>query len=129
MNPPSYTVRISLPEDNDNVILRHHLYLQARVEFGSAYFMYVKMGFHSIAFEKGPFRCFSYREQCPVLLSRIAKTTTSGYITDDNFLRLLVLRTWLYNVYPPDPKKTWLTVLLICRIPVVCPVGSYSSPQ
>jgi hypothetical protein len=70
--------------------------------------MYVKLGFNSTAIENGPFRCFSYREQCPVLLSRISKSSTSGYITDDNCLCLLVLRTWLYNIYPSDSKKTSL---------------------
>jgi hypothetical protein len=67
-NPPTSTVRISLAEDDDIVNLRHHMYLQARIEIGSAYVMYVKMGFHLTAIENGPFRCFSYREQCPVLL-------------------------------------------------------------
>jgi hypothetical protein len=33
------------------------------------------------------------------------KRATSGYITDDHFLYLLVLKKWFYNVYPPDSSK------------------------
>jgi hypothetical protein len=107
-NPPTSTAQISCNEDDDIVNLRHHLYLQARVEMGSAYVMYAKMGFTTNAIENGPFRCFSYREQCPVLLSRMNQDATAGYITDDHLLRLLVLKKWLYNVYPPDSTKTSL---------------------
>jgi hypothetical protein len=56
-NPPISTGQISCNKDDDVVNLRHHLYLQARVEMGSAYVMYVKMGFTTNAVDNCPFRC------------------------------------------------------------------------
>jgi hypothetical protein len=44
----------------------HHVYLQARIEMGSAYVMYVKMGFSTLAVSNGHYHCTSYCDQCPV---------------------------------------------------------------
>jgi hypothetical protein len=102
-NSPMSTVGLSCPEivddDSNN---RHHIYLQARVEMGSAYVMYVQMGFTTPAVENSRYRCHSYLQQCPVLVGKLSSSDRAGYITDDNFLRLLVLKRFLVNVFPPQ---------------------------
>jgi hypothetical protein len=81
----------------------HHLYLQARLEIGSAYAMYVLMGFTTLVGVNGSYHCTSYKkDQCPVPHSKKRKDIGTGYKTNDNFLRLLVLKKWIYNVFPPD---------------------------
>jgi hypothetical protein len=72
-NPLTLTINIPCSEMDVDVTFRNHVYLQARVEMGSAYVMYVKMGFTSPAAENGRYHCYSYRQQCPVLMSLIQK--------------------------------------------------------
>jgi hypothetical protein len=76
--------------------------------------MYVQMGFTTLAVENRRYRCFSYPAQCPVLAGKINKAALAGYVTDDNFLRLLVLKRWLLNASPPAFSKTSKAILLIC---------------
>ena len=78
-------------DDDDN--RRHHLYLQSRLEFGSAYVMYVSMGFTTLAVENVTHRSVSYCDQCPVNRNKLSHlAVVPGYNTDDPFLRLLVLK-------------------------------------
>ena len=105
-NPLTSKASITCHEiDDDKNHTRHHLYLQARIEIGSAYVTYVKMGFITLAVENGPYRCVSYRDQCPVLASKLSKAVLAAYITGDHFLRLLCLKKWLLNVYPAISSK------------------------
>ena len=85
----------------------HHLYLQARVDWGSAYIMYVLMGFKSAATVNDKYRCTSYHQDCPVNRSNKSQGVEDGYLTDDPALRLLVLKKWIMNVYPviDDPSS------------------------
>ena len=73
---------------------------------GSAYVMYVKMGFSTSCPENGIYRCYSFRPQCPVNRNKLPKSAAAGYTTDDNYLRLIYLKRWLVNVYPPDFRKS-----------------------
>jgi hypothetical protein len=43
----------------------HHLYLQARLEIGSAYVMYVQLGFTSPVVVGHNYHCRSYGDECP----------------------------------------------------------------
>jgi hypothetical protein len=73
---------------------------------GSAYVMYVQMGFTTLTVKTSRYRCFSYPAQCPVLAGKLNKAALAGYVTDDNFLRLLFLKRWLFNASPPAFSKT-----------------------
>jgi hypothetical protein len=105
LNPPTSTRYISCRELDNEDNLRHHLYLQARLEMGYAYLMYNQMGFTMLAVKNGPCRCFSYCEQCPIRVAKVNKVAMSCYITDNGFLQLLILKRWLINAYPPALAK------------------------
>jgi hypothetical protein len=58
-------------------------------------------------FEKGRFRCANYRKDCPIHADQQSKAIEDGYYTDDQFMRLLVLKKWLFsNVYPTDERRS-----------------------
>jgi hypothetical protein len=69
---------------------------------GSAYVMYVQMGFTTLAVKTSRYRCFSYPAQCPVLAGKLNKAALAGY----DFLCLLVLKIWLLNASPPAFSTT-----------------------
>jgi hypothetical protein len=74
---------------------------------GSPYVSYVQIGFTNVLFEKGRFRCTNFRKDCPIHADKQSKAIEDGYYTDDQFMRLLVLKKWLSNVYPTDePRST-----------------------
>jgi hypothetical protein len=79
----------------------HHLYLQARVEVRHAYLMYVQIGFTNANANS---TCTSFQDDCPVNRSKKAKALEAGHSTDDDLLRLLVLRKWIVNVWPITAK-------------------------
>jgi hypothetical protein len=81
----------------------HHLYLQARVQRGSAYVMYVMQGFTTLAVAGGEYHCTSYHHECPVNKSKTKVPVQDSYHTDDPLLRLLALKHWIYNTWPTDP--------------------------
>jgi hypothetical protein len=97
--PTSVPFHIECDENiNDQSPTTHHLYLQARVEIGHAYSMYVQLGFINA---NGSFRCTSLRKDCPVNRTKKARGgLESGYSSDDDMLRLLVLKKWLVNSWP-----------------------------
>jgi hypothetical protein len=57
-------------------------------------------------FKKGRFRCTNYRKDCPIHADKQSKAIENGYYTDDQFMRLLVLKKWLSNVYPMDEWRS-----------------------
>jgi hypothetical protein len=73
---------------------------------GSPYVSYVQIGFTNIMFKKGRFRCTNYRKDCPIHANKQSKAIEDGYYTDDQFMRLLVLKKWLSNVYPTDERRS-----------------------
>jgi hypothetical protein len=81
----------------------HHLYLQSRVQRGSAYVMYIMLGFTTLALPGGEYHCTSYHEQCPVHKTKSNVPIAESYHTDDPLLRLLVLKHWIHNTWPSDP--------------------------
>ena len=81
---------------------KHHIYLQAHVEHASAYVMYVKLGFRTLAVSGSNYHCKSFPHECPVNRDKKFAQIGDSYHTDADCLRLLVLKHWLYNVYPPD---------------------------
>ena len=85
----------------------HHLYLQARIEVGSAYVMYVMMGFTTLATPGSSYHCESYQRDCPVHRTKKKFKFEVGYHTDDNCLRLLVQKRWIFNVWPADLLPTY----------------------
>jgi hypothetical protein len=88
------TTVIHCDELDDEDDLRHHVYLQSRLEMGSAYVMHVQLGFTTLVVEKGRYRCFPYQTQCPLLAGKLNKASLSSYVMDEDFLRLLVLKRW-----------------------------------
>ena len=46
------------------------------------------------------FRCSDYQKECPVSANRPPLEGVD--YTDDDFQRLLTLKQWIYNVYPPE---------------------------
>jgi hypothetical protein len=70
----------------------HHLYLQACLEMCSPDVSYVQIGFTNVMFEKGRFRCTNYRKDCPIHADKQSKAIEDGYYTDDQFMRLLVVK-------------------------------------
>jgi hypothetical protein len=83
-------------------VFTHHLYLQARIEHGSAYASYINIGFSRVLFENDQSLCSNYRKDCPVNSDKKSKIIKKGYHTDDKFMRLLVLKKWLFNVFPAE---------------------------
>jgi hypothetical protein len=57
-------------------------------------------------FKKGRFRCTNYRKDCPIHADKQSKAIEDGYYTGDQFMRLLVLKKWLSNVYPTDERRS-----------------------
>jgi hypothetical protein len=108
--------QLACHERGHGQLATHHLYLQARLEMGSPYVSYVQIGFTNVPFEKGRFRCTNFRKDCPIHADKQSKAIEDGYYTDDQFMRLLVLKKWLSNVYPTDePRST--TVLPAFGLP------------
>jgi hypothetical protein len=66
---------------------------------GSPYVSYVQIGFTNVPFEKGRFRCTNFCKDCPIHADKQSKAIEDGYHTDDQFMRLLVLKKWVANVY------------------------------
>ena len=91
----------TIPCDENAAEKKHHLYLQARVEYYSAYSLYVKVGFTLHAETLADLHCTDYKKDCPV---HPHKPPNDGYYTDDRFQRLLTMKHWIYNVYPPEEK-------------------------
>ena len=60
----------------------HHLYLQACLEIGSAYVMYVKLGFTSPVAPGNDYHCSSYKDECPVNANRKYSWGAQSYHTD-----------------------------------------------
>jgi hypothetical protein len=106
VDPSSEAFLLCCDELTEDTYAPHHLYLQARVELGSAYVMYVLFGFKSAATVNGKFRCTSYRNECPVNSTKNVGAVEMGYLMDDDTLRLLVLKKWILNVYPVDDHST-----------------------
>jgi hypothetical protein len=73
---------------------------------GSLYVSYVQIGFTNVPFEKGRFRCTNFRKDCPIHADKLSKAIEDGYYTNDQFMRLLVLKKWLSNVYPTDGQRS-----------------------
>jgi hypothetical protein len=74
---------------------------------GSPYVSYVQILITNIMFENGRFCCTNYRKDCPIHTDKQSKAIEDGYYTNDQFMRLLVLKKWLSNVYPTDePRST-----------------------
>ena len=97
---PTAPFEIPCSEINpDGVPKGHHLFLQARIEPGSAYMSYLKIGFTLNTNDPLKFRCKNYKKECPVSSNRPPRY---GYYVDDKFQRLLSLKHWIYNVSPPD---------------------------
>jgi hypothetical protein len=104
---PSDPFVLACHERGQGQHMTHHLYLQARLEMGSPYVSYVQIGFTNVMYENGRFRCTNYRKDCPIHTDKQSKAIDEGYYTDDQFMRLLVLKKWLSNVYPTDePRST-----------------------
>ena len=82
---------------------KHHLYLQARIEAYSAYTYYVRLGFQLVSHNNVGFHCVNYNVECPVNQNRAPQL---GYYTDDVFQRLLSMKQWIMNVYPPESHYT-----------------------
>ena len=102
---PSEPYRLECDERSNKCT--HHLYLQARLEVGSAYVMYVQLGFSSpVVGGANNYHCRAYKDDCPVNASRKYTSNESSYHTDDDSLRLLVLKKWLHNVYPANAQLT-----------------------
>jgi hypothetical protein len=98
----------AIPSDDENVTMKHHLYLHARIELGGAYVPCVKIGFSLNTIDPENFWCSDCKEECPVHARQ--KLVEGGYYADDLFMRLLSLKRWIYNVYPPEAHfKTNLT--------------------
>ena len=94
-------------EVGDESSKTHHLYLQSRIEVGSAYVMYVMMGFNTLATPGSSYHCESYHRECPVNRNKKKIKFDDSYHTDDRFLRLLVQKKWIYNVWPSDSLPTF----------------------
>jgi hypothetical protein len=98
----------------------HHMYLQARPEVSSAYVMYVQLGFSSPVVGGGNYHCRAYKDECPVNATRKYTANELCYHTDDNSLRLLVLKNSqclpsqpsayngfrIYKTYALEPTRT-----------------------
>jgi hypothetical protein len=56
-------------------------------------------------FKNGRFRCTNYRKDCPIHADKQSKAIEDGYYTDQ-FMRLLVLKKWLSNVYPTNERRS-----------------------
>jgi hypothetical protein len=82
---------------------KHHLYLQARIEAYSAYTYYVRLGFQLVSHNNVDFHCVNYNVECPVNQNRAPQL---GYYTDNVFQRLLSMKQWIMNVYPPESHYT-----------------------
>jgi hypothetical protein len=93
-------------ERGQGQLTKHHLYLQAHLEMGSPYVSYVQIGFTNVMFENGRFCCNNYRKDCPVHTDKQSKAIEEGFYTNDQFMRLLVLKKWLSNVYPTDERRS-----------------------
>jgi hypothetical protein len=99
--------QLACHERGHGQLTTHHLYLQGGLEMRSPYVSYVQIGFTNVMFEKGRFRCTNYRKHCPIHATKQSKAIEDGYYTDDQFMRSLVLKKWLSNVYPTDePRST-----------------------
>jgi hypothetical protein len=57
-------------------------------------------------FKMGCFRCTNFRKDCPIYADKQSKAIDDGYYTDDQFMRLLVLKKWVANVYPTDERRS-----------------------
>jgi hypothetical protein len=97
---------LACDERGQGQLTTHHLYLQARLEMGSPYVSYVQIGFTNVMFENGRSRCTNCRKDCPIHTDKQSKAIKDGYYTDDQFMRLLVLKKWLSNVYPTDERRS-----------------------
>jgi hypothetical protein len=64
----------------------------------------VKLDLPTLMFEKGRFCCTNYRKDCPIHADKQSKAIKDGYYTNDQFMRLLVLKKWLSNVYATDER-------------------------
>jgi hypothetical protein len=89
---PSDPFQLACHERGHGQLTTHHLYLQARLEMGSPYVSYAQIGFTNVMFEKGRFRCTNYRKDCPIHADKQSKAIEDGYYTDDQFMRLLVVK-------------------------------------
>jgi hypothetical protein len=89
--------QLACHETGHGQLTTHHLYLQARLEMGSPYVSYVQVGFTNVMFEKGRFGCTNYRKDCPIHADKQSKAIENGYYTGDQFMRLLVLKKWLFG--------------------------------
>jgi hypothetical protein len=99
--------QLACHERGHGELATHHWYLQDRLEIGSPYVSYVQIGFTIVMLEKGRFPCTNYRKDCPIHANKQSKAIEDGYYTNDQFMRLLVLKKWLSNVYPTDePRST-----------------------
>jgi hypothetical protein len=88
----------NVPCDEGDSEKKHHLYLQASVKYFSAYAPYVKVGFTLNSKTFAGLHCTDYKIDCSV---HSHKPPKEGYYTDDKFQRLLTIKDWIYNVYPP----------------------------
>jgi hypothetical protein len=77
----------------------HHIYLQGRIESGSGYTFYLKIGFTLHQNQNDNRHCRDYKKECPVHKQKAPKY---GYYIDNNFQCLLCMKRWIYNVYPPE---------------------------
>ncbi len=98
--------QLACHERGQGQLATHHLYLQARLEMSSPYVSYVKIGFTNVPYESGRFRCTNFRKDCPIHADKQSKAIEDGYHTDDQFMRLLVLKKWVANVYPTDERRS-----------------------
>jgi hypothetical protein len=98
--------QLACHERGHGQLATHHLYLQARLEMGSPYVSYVQIGFTNAMFKKGCFRCTNYHKDCPIHVDKQSKAIVDEYYTDNQFMRLLVLKKWLSNVYPTDERRS-----------------------
>jgi hypothetical protein len=57
-------------------------------------------------FEKGHSRCTIYRKDCPTHADKQSKAIEDSDYSSDQFMRLLVLKKCLSNVYPTDEQRS-----------------------
>ena len=109
-----------IPCDEGTTETKHHLYLQGRIEFYSAYLLYVKIGFTL----DSNLYCTDYSKDCPV---HRFKPPKHGYYTDDSLQRLLSLKQWIYNVYPPHDNSNLDHESTVWNVPNLSPTHFISS--
>jgi hypothetical protein len=106
---PFQPFHLNYHERGQDQVFTHHLYLQARIEHGSAYMLYINIRFSRVLFENDQSLCSNYRKVCPVNSDKKSKIIEEGYHTDFKFMRLLFLKKWLSNVDPAE-EANLLTV-------------------